>query len=91
MYDTYKNQGLELIGLSIDEDVEAVRSFLKKVEIKYPVVVADLDISEEYGIQFVPHHVFIDRQGKKRAEETGFSEEGKVEFETKVRELLKER
>ncbi len=90
MYETYKDQGFELIGLSTEGDVEAVTAFSKKAGIKYPIFVAEPDIFDEYKIQYIPHHIFIDRKGTKRHEETGFSEESKAGFETRVKELLKE-
>jgi hypothetical protein len=43
-----------------------------------------------YGIQYIPHHVFIDKKGVKRHEETGFSETGKGAFEARIKDLLKE-
>jgi peroxiredoxin len=90
MYETYKGQGLELIGLSTEGNVEAVTAFAKKAEIKYPILVAEPDLLDEYGIQYIPHHVFIDKKGTKRHEETGFSQEGKTGFEARIKELLKE-
>jgi peroxiredoxin len=94
IYDTYKNQGFELLGLSVDEDADAVAAFAKQVEIKYPIFFVDPESSpnllEEYGVQYIPHRVYIDKKGEKRHEDTGFSEEKKAEFETKIKELLKE-
>lgn len=90
MYETYKSQGFELIGLSTTADVESITAFSKKAGIKYPIVVAEPDLLETYGIQYIPHHVFIDKKGTRRHEETGFSEAGKTAFETRIKELLKE-
>ncbi|MBI4554074.1 MAG: TlpA family protein disulfide reductase [Planctomycetes bacterium] len=91
MYETYKGQGFEIIALSTEgKNVEAVTAFSKKAGIKYPIFMAELDLLEKYGIQYIPHHVFIDKKGTQRHEETGFSEAGKTAFETRIKELLKE-
>ncbi len=87
IYETYKNQGFELIGLSTDGDVEVVQAFSKKAGIKYPIFVAEPEVIFEYNFQYIPFHVFIDRKGVKRHEEVGFSAAG---FEERIKELLKE-
>ncbi len=90
IYENYKNQGFELIGLSTEGEIESVRAFSKKVEIKYPIYVAETDLLDEYAIQYIPYKVFIDKKGVKRYEEVGFSEASKVAFEERIKTLLKE-
>ena len=90
MHATYKDQGLEIIAMSIGEDFELVQSFVKKVDMKYPTFVAEDDLLVAYEVQYVPFHVFIDKQGDEKYREAGFSEEGAQEFEDRVKELLKD-
>lgn len=90
IYTTYKDQGLEMTAMSIEGDLEVVQSFVKKVDMKYPTFVAEDDLIEAYEVQYIPFHIFIDKEGKERYREVGFSEEGYKEFEERVKKLLKE-
>lgn len=90
IYTTYKDQGLEMIAMSIEGDPKLVQSFVKKLDMKYPTFVAEDDLLAAYEVQYIPFHIFIDKQGSEKYREAGFSEEGAQEFEDRVKELLKE-
>lgn len=90
MYSKYKKQGLLIIGLSVDRDIEDARSFLSWTGTKHPAYLADDGIMDAYRLEFVPYLVYIDRNGEARYREVGFHEDKKGEIEKKIVELLKE-
>ncbi len=89
-YRRLKGDGLEIIGLSVDQEgPKVVKEFLAKRQISYPIGMADLTMAARFGIgNSIPYTVFIDRRGNIRDTVTGGINEGI--FERKVKKLLQE-
>lgn len=45
----YGSQGLQIIGISLDDDSKPVLDFYQKFKINYPVVIGDAGLAERYG------------------------------------------
>ncbi len=45
----YRNAGLQIIGISLDEEAEAVRTFYGQFKMNYPVAIGDAALAERYG------------------------------------------
>jgi peroxiredoxin len=62
----YHDRGLEIIGVSLDEESgDAVSDFARQFHISYPVAIAALDDVEAYGpINQIPTTLIVDRQGR---------------------------
>jgi thiol-disulfide isomerase/thioredoxin len=86
-YKELKGQGLEIVGLSLDEGEDLVKNFLAKRPIDYPIAMGNRNIAASFGIgNGIPYTVFIDRKGNVHSTQTGsMSEE---DFEAKVKALL---
>lgn len=65
VYNKYKSKGLEIIGISLDDDGwESVAPFVKRFKIDYPVVLGDRDVVLNYGgITAIPTTFVVDRKG----------------------------
>lgn len=62
--DRYRNQGLVVIGLSVDDDADLVRRFADQLGVKIRVGMADEHTLDDYGpIRSIPTTFFIDRHG----------------------------
>jgi cytochrome c biogenesis protein CcmG, thiol:disulfide interchange protein DsbE len=60
----YGPQGLQIVGLSLDDDGKPVREFAQKMGINYPVALADEKLTTRYGgILGLPVAFVIDRNG----------------------------
>jgi thiol-disulfide isomerase/thioredoxin len=63
-YDAHNAEGLVLIAIDVQEDVESVRDYAARYELRYPI---GLDtyaaIMRTYRVFGLPTHYFIDRQG----------------------------
>ncbi len=84
----YKDQGLVVIGVSLDEGgVAKVKSFASKMKINYPVVMGDGKTVEAYGnFQAIPSTFYIDRAGNLAGTHTGGAD--KAMFESAIKPLL---
>ncbi len=79
-YDKYHDQGLEVIGISLDEDKEALEKFLKKRGATWPQYFDGKSwqnqISFRFGINAVPTLWIIDKKGILRSTNHHDDEEG---------------
>jgi thiol-disulfide isomerase/thioredoxin len=66
LYQTYKDQGFVVLGMSLDTQPEDyVRTEAKRMGVEYPVVVVGDTGGEEWGgIEAIPTSFLIDRQGR---------------------------
>jgi len=73
IYDKYKKQGLEIIGISLDRMSEAkLKQWVKKNKINYPIIMATPDLVNAYQPgQFIPSTILIDAQGRIRHKHVG--------------------
>ncbi len=67
LQDTYRLQGLQIIGIAIDEK-EAVADYADTMGINYPILVGEqkaVDAAKDYGDRFgaLPYTAIVDRQG----------------------------
>jgi peroxiredoxin len=87
VYEKYKKKGLEIVGISLNEEWSTVRPFVEKVKIPYPVVIGDGDLFEAFGgKRSIPTTVFVDRKGNIVSRHVGFL--SKEKFEKAVQGIL---
>ncbi len=65
LYDQYKDQGLEIIGISLDQgDLSVVPAFVKSYNVNYPILYYKDEVITNYGgIRSIPTTFVIDREG----------------------------
>ncbi len=65
LYEQYKDDGMVILGISLDQKGEAVvSSFADKINIEYPLIMATQEIMEAYQPgQYIPATIVIDKQG----------------------------
>ena len=89
LQETYKDQGLRVVGISVDDPPEALTPFAKQFKINYPLIVgADReDVQKAYGpIYGVPMTFLIGRNGRICMKHIGPA--GKEQFESEIKSLL---
>jgi peroxiredoxin len=86
----YAAQGLQVIGISMDDDAGAAKSVITKLGLNYPVAMGDAKLGERYGgVLGLPLTLLIDRAGVVRAEFEG--EADLTAMETQMKALLRQR
>ncbi len=88
LYDEYKDEGLEIIGVTLSWDTEEkVLSFAEKNSINYTILLGDRDVPDLYGgILSIPTTFIIDREGFIRNKYIGYRD--KEVFKEGIKELL---
>jgi peroxiredoxin len=71
-YEAYHDLGFEVVGISLDDDVESLRQFITDQEIAWPTLVEtdpahqswENPIARHYGISAIPACILINQEGK---------------------------
>lgn len=75
----YGSRGLQVIGISMDDDPALVRTAYRKLQVNYPVAMGDVKLGDLYGgVLGLPMTFLIDRHGKIRAEFQGETDLNKI-------------
>lgn len=88
VYEKYRGKGLEIVGISVDRDGwTVINPFVKKLNITYPVVLGNGEVTDAYGgIDAIPTSFFVDRNGKVLLRHVGYM--SKEDFEKAVKSAL---
>jgi cytochrome c biogenesis protein CcmG/thiol:disulfide interchange protein DsbE len=83
----YGPDGLQIIGVSMDDSPDPVRQFYQQLNMNYPVVMGSDKVGEMYGGIFgLPTSFLIGRDGRIYAKHVGATDEGV--FAREIQELL---
>ncbi len=91
LQEEYGEQGLVVLGLSMDMNPEDLTQFLSKTETNYPMLQVDDATREAYGgVVSIPQTFVVDRKGQIRQKFMGFDQEIGRKVEELVKKLLAE-
>ncbi len=89
LYKQYRSQGLEIFGVSMDDDGEQQRvaDFVREIGVNYTILLGNHTVGDAYrAARFLPQTFFINRDGQITGSATGMK--SKQEFETYINQLL---
>jgi len=61
---SFPEDKLVLIGASLDEDMGALRDYVKKTRFNYPIRLASRDLASAAGVSSIPHMLIFDSKGE---------------------------
>lgn len=83
----YGPQGLQIVGISLDDDPAPVKEFRERYRMNYPVALGSASLAERFGgILGLPVAFLIDRNGRIRAKHAGPT--SPAAFEKEILDLL---
>jgi cytochrome c biogenesis protein CcmG, thiol:disulfide interchange protein DsbE len=81
----YRDRGLQIIGISMDDEPAPVRDFYQRFHMNYPVAMGDAKIADLYGgVLGLPIAFLIGRDGRIEAKHIGATEISLLEREIKT-------
>ncbi len=84
----YGPEGLQIIGVSMDDGPQPVRNFYQEFKINYPVVMGTANLAERYGgVLGLPIAFLIGRDGRIYAKHVGATD--KSVFESEIVRLMR--
>ena len=82
MQQKYGPQGLQVIGISMDDSAKPVRAFYEQQKMNYPVAVGDAKLADQYGgMMGLPITFVIDREGRIAKKFVGATDPARIEQE----------
>ena len=88
--DEYKGKPFEAISISLDQDPDAVKSFVASHHMVNRIAIAgDNDVSEHYGVEGIPAFFLIDKKGNVVRSWGGYSRALPSEWRKELDRLLK--
>lgn len=86
---TYKNKGLVVLGVNIDNDAATASKFLKDVPVSFTVVNdAAKTVAKAYAPPTMPSSYIVDKLGRIHAVHAGFKASDGKKLEAEVQQLL---
>jgi thiol-disulfide isomerase/thioredoxin len=89
LYTTYQEQGLQVLGFDVDDEIPALTAYAERMGMNYPILIGAGrdDVLEAYGPMVgLPTTVIIGRDGNVCTSHTGLTE--KAVFEEAIKALL---
>lgn len=87
----HKGEGLEIIGISVDESLPQAQQFAEDYQLSFPLLWdADRTVSKAYLVPGYPTHYLVDRRGKIRFSGLGFSLKDVAAVSQELQTLLAE-
>jgi peroxiredoxin len=81
----YQEQGLQVIGFSVEDDAAELRAFYRQHQMNYPIVPVDLKIADAFGgVLGLPTTFVIGRDGKIHGKHNGATDFSALEQEVVV-------
>ncbi|MBE7446623.1 MAG: redoxin domain-containing protein [Planctomycetia bacterium] len=88
LYNKYKTNGVEIIGIAFDENgPEVVPPFIKKTGINYPVYLGGDDIAEAHDLRAYPTTIVYGKNGKVASRHIGYVSE--KDFDDEISALMR--
>ena len=89
LFDKYEDQGLAILGVSVDDEVDSLLLYSEEMEMDYPILIGDGrdDVKDSFGpLVGFPTTILIDREGNICHSHVGYAP--KQQFETEIISLL---
>lgn len=90
-YDQYKEQGLTVLGISIDgtKTVAKVKPWVTGRRLNFPILLDQKgDVMRLYHVKPVPHSFIVDREGQIVYSHVGYRPGDEVKYEKEIQKLL---
>lgn len=89
VYQELRDQGVDIIAVSVDVVEEDALDFLKKYPVNYPVLLdSEGDIAKAYGVDGMPSGYLIDQKGVIRDVHIGFRRGDEAKIRQRIMEIL---
>ncbi|MDH5545733.1 MAG: TlpA family protein disulfide reductase [Gammaproteobacteria bacterium] len=89
MQKKYKNNGLKIVAINLDEDKKNIARFLQKYPANFTIAFdPDGKSAEAYGVSAMPSSYLVDKKGKLIKKHAGFREKDQEALEKEFRKAL---
>jgi cytochrome c biogenesis protein CcmG/thiol:disulfide interchange protein DsbE len=86
----YGKQGLQILGMSVDDDGDELKAFISGTKPNYPVTMVNEALQTDYGLRSVPTIYVISKKGIVAEKFQGYSDQVGQSLESAIKRLLAE-
>ena len=86
----YGKQGLQILGLSLDDDSKTLKEFAEDKKLSYPVALASEELKADYGLRSLPTIYIVSKKGLVADKFLGYNDDSKMKMEALIKKLLAE-
>ncbi len=91
LYDRYRKAGFVLLGVNVDDNPKVAQDMAGQLQVRFPVLYDTAKrVSRRYDVDAMPMTLIVDRGGKVQYLHRGYRSGVERDYETKLREVLKQ-
>ncbi len=91
LYKKYKDLGVTILGINIDENPQLAKKLLKDIQVTFPILYdPDAQVSEPYQVESMPSTYLIDKRGNLRFLHQGYKSGFEIKYDQQIKQLLRE-
>jgi len=91
LHQKYKDLGVTIIGINIDENPELSKKILKDIEVNFTVLYdPENQVSQQYEIESMPSTFLVDKKGLFRFRHNGYLPGYEDKYDQQIKQLIRE-
>jgi len=91
LHNKYEPLGFSVLGINVEENVDAARGFMKDFPVDFPVLLDNANqVSKQYKVIAMPTTVVVDRDGNVRFLHQGYKSGDEAKYQKMVKTLVRE-
>lgn len=91
LHNKYEPLGFTVLGVNVEEDINAAKGFLKNFPVDFPVLLDNTNqVSKLYKVIAMPTTVLVDRDGNMRYLHQGYKSGDEAKYREMVKKLVRE-
>ncbi len=91
LHQKYKDLGVTILAINIDENPELSKKVLKDIPVSFPILYdPENNVSADYDIQSMPSTFLVDKNGLLRFRHNGYLAGYEDKYEKQIKHLLRE-
>jgi len=91
LHKKYEPLGFSVLGINVEEDVDAAEGFMKDFPVDFPVLLDNTNqVSQRYQVIAMPTTVVVDRDGNIRYLHQGYKSGDEAKYQKMVKTLVRE-
>ncbi len=91
LHQKYKDLGVSILGINIDNSTELADKVLKDIKVNFPVLYdPEGNTSERYQVRAMPSTYLVDKKGNFRFFHKGYLPGYELEYDKQIKQLIRE-
>ncbi len=91
LHKKYKDLGVTILGINIDENPEFSKRVLKDITVTFPILYdSESKVSEQYSIEAMPSTFLVDRSGNFRFRHDGYKAGYEAMYDQQIKQLMRD-